>query len=203
MGAKGYWASRASLIDKGKKTDLTPYSRNSLNKNLLSQRARNPARLTTLSFSRERFMTHLPILASFPSREAIRLPKWLNSLSSTSRSSLERLMSKGFSSPNTGMRKLSTPSSKVIVSSPIEKKNVWREGHQQHTKCLRPLASLKTFKVLGNCHYFQDPDALQTTNKFPIRKFLVHLNRPTNDLPRNEVKENRNCLSRSSPNLEI
>ena len=88
-------------------------------------------------------MTHLPILAGFPLGEAVLPPKWLNSLSSTSRSSLERLMSKGFSSPNIGRRKLLTTSSKVIVSSPAKKKKMWREGHQRRTKCLRPLVSLK------------------------------------------------------------
>ena len=61
----------------------------------------------------------------------------------------------------------------------------------------------KTFKVLGNCHYVQDFGALPTTYKFPIGKFLIHPNGPANDLPRNEVKENRNCLSRSSPNFVI
>ena len=147
MGVKGYWAPRASLIAKGKKIDLTPYSGNSLNKNLLSQSAKNPACLTALSFSQERFMTHLPILAGFPLREVVHPPKWLNSLSSTSRFSLERLMSKGFSSPNTGRRKLLTTSSKVIVSSPTEKKKVWREGNQRRTKCLRPLASLKPSRL--------------------------------------------------------
>ena len=54
--------------------------------------------------------------------------KGLNSLSSTSRSSLERLMSKGFSSPNAGRRKLLTTSSKVIVSSPMEKKMCEKKG---------------------------------------------------------------------------
>ena len=72
MGAKGHWAPWANLIAKGKKTDLTPYSGNSLNKNLLSQSARNLARLTALSFSRERFMTYLPILVGFLLGEAVR-----------------------------------------------------------------------------------------------------------------------------------
>ena len=147
MEAKGYWAPQASLIAKGKKIDLTTYLRNSLNKNLQSQNAKNLARLTALSFSQERFMTHLPILAGFPPREAVRPPKWLNSLSSISRFSLERLMSKGFSSPNTGRRKLLTISSNVIVSSPTKKKKVWREGNQRRTKCLRPLASLKPSRL--------------------------------------------------------
>ena len=61
----------------------------------------------------------------------------------------------------------------------------------------------KIFKVPRNCHYFQDSGALQTTNKFPVKKFPVHPNGPIGDLPRNEVKENRNRLLRSSPNLEI
>ena len=61
----------------------------------------------------------------------------------------------------------------------------------------KALGISKTFKVLGNCHCFHN------TNKLPIRKFLVHLNGPTDDLPRNEAKENRNHLSRSSSNLEI
>ena len=67
----------------------------------------------------------------------------------------------------------------------------------------KALGVSKTFKIPGNCHCFQDSDTLQTTNKFPIEKFPVHLDRPTGDFPKNEVKENRNCLSRSSPNLEI
>ena len=46
--------------------DLIPYPRNSLNRNLLSYNARNPPYLTVLSFSRERFVTHLPIMAGFP-----------------------------------------------------------------------------------------------------------------------------------------
>ena len=61
----------------------------------------------------------------------------------------------------------------------------------------------KTFKVPRNCHCFQDSNALQTTNKFPIGKFPIHPNEPTSDLPKNKIKENRNCLLRSSPNLEI
>ena len=42
------------LQANGKKVDLIPYPGNSLNRNLLSQNARKPARLTSLSFSRER-----------------------------------------------------------------------------------------------------------------------------------------------------
>ena len=61
----------------------------------------------------------------------------------------------------------------------------------------------KTFKVLGNRHNFQDSGALQTTKKFPIRKFPVHPNGLTGDLPKNKVKEDRNRLSASLPNLEI
>ena len=67
----------------------------------------------------------------------------------------------------------------------------------------KALGVFKTFKVFGNCHCFQDFGALQTTNKFPIIKFPVHPNGLAGDLPRNEVKENRNRFSRSSPNLEI
>ena len=67
----------------------------------------------------------------------------------------------------------------------------------------KALGVSKTFKVPRNFHYFQDPSVLQTTKKFPIKKFSVHPNGPTGDLPRNEVKEIRNRLSRSSPNLEI
>ena len=184
MGAKGHWAPWASLIAKGKNTNLTPYSGNSLNKNLLSQSARNLARLTALSFSRERFMTYLPILVGFLLGEAVRPLKWLKSLSSTSRSSLERLISKGFSSPNTGRRRLLTTSSKVMVSSPIEKKNVWREGHQRHAKCL-------------------NPDMLQMTDEFAIRKLPIHLNGPTGNLARNKIKENGNRFMRSLSNLLI
>ena len=68
MGAKGYRALWTNLIAGGKKIDLFPYSRNLLNKNLLSHSVRNPACLTVLPYSRERFMTHLLIMASFPPR---------------------------------------------------------------------------------------------------------------------------------------
>ena len=137
--------------------DLIPYPGNSLNRNLLSHNVRNPACLTALFFSWERVITHLPILASFPPEEVIRPPKWLKSLFLISRSSLERLISKGFSSPNIGRRKLLTTSSKVMVSSPTEKKNVWKEGHQRHTKCLRPLVSLKPSKFLKIATDFRIP----------------------------------------------
>ena len=148
MGARGYRAPRANLIANGKKTDLTLYPGYLLNKNLLSQSVRNPTRLTTLSFSHERFITHLPILAGLSPREAVRPPKWLNNWSSLWRSSSKRLMSKGLSSPSTGRRRLFTTSSKVIVSLTTKEKNVWREGHQRFTKCLRPLASLKPLRFL-------------------------------------------------------
>ena len=172
MGAKGYWAPQANLIARGKKTDLTPYPGNSLNKNLLSQSVKNPAHLIALSFSQERFMTHLPILAGFPPEEAIRLPKWLKSLSSTSRSSLERLISKGFSSPSTGRRKLLTTSSKVIVSSSTEKKNMWRDGHQRCTKCLRPLPYLKPSRFLKIATDFKIPARSKQLTNSPSESSL-------------------------------
>ena len=157
MEARGYWAPWANLIDNGKKTNLTPYPGKLLNINLLSQSARNPTHLTAFSFSLERFITHLPILASFPIGEIVRQPKWPNNLSSTSRSSSVILMSKGFSSLNNGRRKLLTTSSKLIVISPTEKKKVWRKGQQRRTKCLRPLASLKLLKFLEIAIAFREP----------------------------------------------
>ena len=148
MGARGYWSPQAKLITNGKRANLIPYLGNLLNRNLLNQNVRNPARLTSLSFSRERLITHLPILADFPPGEAVHPPKWVNNFSSTLRSSTERLMSKGFSSPSIGRRKLLTTSSKVTVNSPKEKRKVCRAGHQRHTRCLRPLASLKSSRFL-------------------------------------------------------
>jgi len=65
------------------------------------------------------------------------------------------------------------------------------------------LSISKTFKVPGNCHRLQDPSALQTTHKILIRNFPIHSNRPTLDLPRNKIEENRDRLSKSLPNLEI
>jgi len=61
----------------------------------------------------------------------------------------------------------------------------------------------ETLKVPGNRHGFQNPGTLQTTHKFLVGKFPVHPNRPTSDLPKNEVEENRNRLPRSLLNLEI
>ena len=63
------------LQANGKKVDLIPYPGNSLNRNLLSQNARNPTHLTSLSFSCERLITHLLILVGFPPGEAVCLPK--------------------------------------------------------------------------------------------------------------------------------
>ena len=124
MGARGYWAPLANLIERGKNVELIPYPKNSLKRNLLNHSVRNPACLTILSFSCERVATHLPILTGFPLKEVACPPKRLKSQSSTLRSSPERLISKGFSSPNIGRRKLLTTSSKVMVSSPMEKKNI-------------------------------------------------------------------------------
>ena len=112
------------LQANGKKVDLIPYPGNSLNRNLLSQNTWKLARLTSLSFSRKRVITHLPILAGLPPGEAVRPPKWLTNLFSTSRSSSKRLISKGSSSQNTERRKLLTTSSRVIVNPPTQKKKV-------------------------------------------------------------------------------
>ena len=159
--------------------DLIPYPGNSLNRNLLSHNVRNPACLTALFFSWEKVITHLPILVGFPLKEVVRPPKWLKSLFSISRSSLERLISKGFSMPNTGRRKLLTTSSKVMVSSPIEKKNVWREGHQRHTKCLRPLASLKPSRFLEIATNFRiQPCSKQLTNSPSESSLSTQLDQP-------------------------
>jgi len=203
MGANGYWAPRANLIARGKKIDLTLYLGNSLNNNLLSQSSKNPARLTTLSFSQEKFMTHLPILADFPLEEAIRPPKWLKSLSSTTRSSLKRLMSKEFSSLNTGRRKLLTTS----LQSDSKLTNGKEESVKRRTPVVHQVSKAlvvpKTFKFPGNRNRFQDLNALQTTNEFTIRKLPIHPNGPTGNLPLNKVEENGNCLTRSPPNLKI
>ena len=68
---------------------------------------------------------------------------------------------------------------------------------------LEALSILETFKVTRNRHYLQDPSMLQTTHELLIRKFPIHPNGPISDLPRNKVKENRNRLSRSSPDLKV
>ena len=132
---------------------------------MLNHRARNLACWTDLSFSLERVATHFPILTSLPSEEAVRLLKCLKSHSSTVRSSAKSWMSKGLSSPITGRRKLLTTPSKVMVSSPIEKKNMCREGDQRHTRCIRPLASLKPSKFLDITTDFRIP----ACSKHPVK----------------------------------
>ena len=66
-------------------------------------------------------------------------------------------MSKGLSSPNIERRKLLTISSRAMVNSPTEKKNMCREGDQWHTRCLRPLVSLKPSKFLVIATNFKIP----------------------------------------------
>ena len=139
MGARRYLIPRANLI---------PLPGNSLNRNLLNHSTKNLAYLTDLSFSLERVATHFPILAGLPPKETVHPPKCLKSRSSTVRTSTKSWMSKGLLSPNTRKRKLLTTSSRVMVSSPIEKKNVCQEGDQRGTRCLRPLPSLKPSKFL-------------------------------------------------------
>ena len=111
-------------------------------------------------------------------------------------------MSKGFSSPSTGRRKLLTTSSKVTVNLPKEKRKVCKVGHQQHTRCLRPLASLKTSRFLEIATTFRiwrAPDDPRT----PRQNLLIHPNGPTLDLPSNKIKKDGNRLLKSPPNLEI
>ena len=61
------------------------------------------------------------------------------------------------------------------------------------------LSVSETLKVPGNRHCFQKTDAIQIAHKFFVKKFPVHLNGPTSDLPRNEIEENRDHLPRSLP----
>ena len=134
-------------------------------------------------------MTHLSILAGFPPGEVVRPPKWLNNLSSTSKSLSERLMLKGFSSSNIGRRKLLTKSSKVIVSSPTKKKNVWREGHQWRTKCLRPLVSLKPSRFLEIATVFRIPTrSRQPTNSLSKSSLSTQMSQPV-IFPRTKSKK--------------
>lgn len=66
-------------------------------------------------------------------------------------------MLKGLSFPNIGSRKVFTTSSRVTISSPLEKKNVWREGDQCRTKCLNPLTSWKPSRFLVLATDFRTP----------------------------------------------
>ena len=191
MGAKGYWAPRASLIANGKKTDLTPYLENSLNKNLLSQSAKNPAHLTALSFSRERFMTLLPILADFPLGEAVRPPKWLNSWNVD----IERIL-------------ITKHREEKVIGHILQNDNKLTNRKEEGVKksaltthqVSKALGIPKTFKIPRNRYWFQHPSAFQTTEKVTIRK-LVHPTGPTSNLPRDKVEEDRDCLAGSSFNL--
>lgn len=101
--------------------------------------------------------THLPILAGLPLEEAVLPSKCLKIHSSTLKSLTESWMSKGFSSPNTRRRKLLTTSFKLMVSSPTEKKIVWREWDLWRTRCLRPLATLKPSRFLEMATDFRIP----------------------------------------------
>ena len=172
MGAKGYWAPQANLITRGKKADLISYSWNSLNRNLLRHCVRNPAHLTALSFSRERFMTHLPILVGFPLGRSGTSAKVTEKFVFNFNILAGKAISKGFSSPNTGRRKLLTTSSKVIVSSPTKKKNVWRKGHQWCTKCLRPLVSLKHLRFLKIAIDFRISGRSKQLTNLPLESSL-------------------------------
>ena len=154
-----------------------------MKRNFLNHSAKNPTCLTDLSFSLERVATHFPILVGLPPKEAIHPPKCLNSHSSTVRSPVESWMSKGPSSPNIERGKLLTTSFRVMVSSPIEKKNLCREGDQQCTRCLRPLASLNPSKFLEIATDFRIPMHSRQSVMSPSDSSLSNPTGPTSDPP--------------------
>ena len=72
---------------------------------------------------------------------------------------------------------------KVMVSSPIEKEEcVERRAPTTH-QVSKAFGVPKAFKIPRNCHRFQDPKMLQTTNELTVRKLLVYLTGPTSNLP--------------------
>ena len=124
-------------------------------------------------------MTHLSILAGFPPGEVVRLPKWLNSWNVD----IERiLITKHREEKVIG----------YILQNDNKLTNRKEEGVKKSALTMhqvsKALGVSKTFKVPGNYYQFQDPCALQTTDKFTIGKLAVHPNGPTSDLPWNEVK---------------
>ena len=67
----------------------------------------------------------------------------------------------------------------------------------------KALSVPKTFMIPKNRYWFQDPSALQTTDKLTIKKLPVHPTGPTCNLPRDKVEEDGNCLVESSSDLHI
>ena len=65
------------------------------------------------------------------------------------------------------------------------------------------LSISKTLKIPRNCHCLQDPDTLQLTHEIRIRKFIIHLDGPTLDLPRTKIKEDSDHFLKSPPDWEI
>ena len=61
----------------------------------------------------------------------------------------------------------------------------------------------KTFEIPKDHYWFQDPDVFQAIEKFTIRKLSVHPIGPTSNFPWDEVEEDGNCLTGSSPDLKV
>ena len=124
-------------------------------------------------------MTLLPILAGFPLGEVVRPPKWLNSWNVD----IERIL-------------ITEHREEKIIGHILQNDNKLTNRKEEGVKksalmthqVSKALGVSKTFKVPGNYYQFQDPCALQTTDKFTIGKLAVHPNGPTSDLPWNEVK---------------
>ena len=94
-----------------------------------------------------------------------------------------------------------TTSSKVTVSSPKEKRKVCSEALTVY-QMPETLGVSKTLKVPRDRHCLQDTGALQTTHELFVIEFLIRPNRPTSNLPSDEIEKDGNRLSKSLPNLE-
>ena len=67
----------------------------------------------------------------------------------------------------------------IIISSPIEKKNVWRKGDQHQTKCLSPLISRKPSRFLVITTDFRTPARSRNpTKSASFNSFSTHSAQP-------------------------